>query len=770
MNQTEILAPVGSIENLEGAVLAGADAVYLAGKNFGARSFAENFTREQLVEVIEYCHIRDVSVYVTVNTLIKDHELLDVLEYIDFLYINGVDALIVQDIGLASIVLKRYPDLDLHASTQMTAHSLEDVKFLETMGFKRVILSREVSINEIEIIKANTEVQLEVFVHGALCVSYSGQCLMSSLIGGRSGNRGKCAQPCRKIYQLNDKDMNEMKEGYLLSLKDLSVKEEIDTLKALGIDSLKIEGRMKSKNYVYSVVSSYKNNNAHYDLEKVFNRYLTKGFLFDTAIKDMSSENTPGHKGSFLGKIKSVETGSIALILADDLMIQDEIQIRRDQKSVGTRIEEIRVNGKTADFAKKGDHVTVNFTKKAYVGEELFKTYDVAYHKAIDLEMNEKELKIPLTFNLKVIIGEKPVLTITDNHKHQITTSIDFTVEKASKRPVLKEQIIENISKLGSTPYTVEKIDVVCDEEVFLPISQINALRRQGIEDLDNSRKKWYNNRKKSNPENEEEIFKQERDFGTAKKLFVSVDNLAHLSIVAELSVDGIYYRDKETYDEAKVLAKDKNLYLSLGTITSTKAYENFEGNLGDKLQINSLGQLNYFKDTDIHGGFSLNIFNSAAANFYYNKGLKQVTLSPELTFNEIETLATYCKVPIEAIVYGKIPVMTTKYNFIGKKEGLSLEDRFNDVFDLNPIHSELLEVLDANTIFLLDHYRDLMASAIGIYTLYFTNENVKLVEDVTSSHIKLKEETIDKEFIVTRDRCKESLSVSKGHFYTGVE
>src|SRR6056297_1702179 len=251
MNQTEILAPVGSTENLEAAVLAGADAVYLAGKNFGARSFAENFTREQLIEVIKYCHIRDVSVYITVNTLIKENELLEVMNYIDFLYINGVDALIVQDIGLASIILKRYPDLDLHASTQMTAHSLADVRFLETMGFKRVILSREVSIEEIRKIKNNTTVELEVFVHGALCVSYSGQCLMSSLIGGRSGNRGKCAQPCRKLYQLKDKD-DYKKEGYLLSLKDLSVQEEIHAFKALGMASLKIEGRMKSKNYVYS--------------------------------------------------------------------------------------------------------------------------------------------------------------------------------------------------------------------------------------------------------------------------------------------------------------------------------------------------------------------------------------------------------------------------------------------------------------------------------------------------------------------------------------
>jgi len=769
MNQTEILAPVGNIENLEAAVLAGADAVYLAGKNFGARSFAENFTKEQLIDVIEYCHLRDVSVYITVNTLIKEDELLEVMKYIDFLYINGVDALIVQDIGLASIILEQYPDLDLHASTQMTAHSLEDVKFLETMGFKRVILSREVSIEEIKKIKNNTTVALEVFVHGALCVSYSGQCLMSSLIGGRSGNRGKCAQPCRKLYQLKDKD-DYKKEGYLLSLKDLSVQEEIEALKAVGITSLKIEGRMKSKNYVYSVVSTYKNNSDQYELSKVFNRYLTKGFLFDTSIKDISSEDTPGHKGSYLGTVESVDTSTIDILLADDLTLQDEIQIRRNQRSVGARIEKINKKGRNVDSAKKGDRVTVKFTKKAYVGEEIYKTYDVAYNKSIDLEMNDKNIKIPLSLEVTVKIGKKPVLSIVDNHNNQVETVTDFVIEKAAKRPVSKEQIIEHISKLGSTPYSVGSIEVTCDDEVFLPISRINELRRIAIEQLNEQRKKWYNNRKSNPLTNTDELFSVTGKTKDSKQLFVSVDNLDHLAVVINDDVDGIYYRDLATFEEAKKFAAGENIYLSLNTITDTTAYESFDAYAEEKIQVKNVGQLGYFKKNTITGGFPLNVYNSVAANFYYEKGLKQITVSPELTLDEINDMSTKCESSLEAIIYGKIPVMTTKYNIAGEEKNLSLEDRFNDVFDLNPVNSNLLEVLDANTIFLLDHYRDLMASNIDVYSLYFTNETIGVVKDVLDSHIKLKDENIDKEFIVARDRCKESLSISKGHFYTGVE
>jgi len=769
MNQTEILAPVGSTENLEAAVLAGADAVYLAGKNFGARSFAENFTREQLIEVIKYCHIRDVSVYITVNTLIKENEILEVMKYIDFLYINGVDALIVQDIGLASIILKRYPDLDLHASTQMTAHSLEDVRFLETMGFKRVILSREVSIEEIRKIKNNTNIELEVFVHGALCVSYSGQCLMSSLIGGRSGNRGKCAQPCRKLYQLKDKD-DYKKEGYLLSLKDLSVQEEIHALKALGITSLKIEGRMKSKNYVYSVVSTYKNNSDEYELSKVFNRYLTKGFLFDTPTEDMSSEDTPGHKGSYLGTVESVDTSSIDILLADDLMLQDEIQIRRDQRSVGARIEKINKKGRTVDFAKKGNLVTIKFTKQAYVGEEIYKTYDVAYNKAIDLEMNEKNIKIPLSLEVTVKIGEKPMLSIVDNHNNHVETVTDFVIEKAAKRPVSKEQIIEHISKLGSTPYSVGSIKVICDDEVFLPISRINELRRIAVDQLNEQRKKWYNNRQSNLMTNVEKLFNGRASTKSSKELFVSVDNLDHLAIVINDDVDGIYYRDLETFEKAKAFAAGENIYLSLDTITDTAFYESFEVNVDEKIQVKNVGQIGYFKKNTLTGGFPLNVYNSIAANFYNSKGINQITVSPELTLDEINDLATKFESKIEAIIYGKIPVMTTKYNIAGEEKNLSLEDRFNDVFDLNPVNSNLLEVLDANTIFLLDHYRDLMTSNIDVYSLYFTNETMGVVKDVLDSHIKLKNEDIDKEFIVARDRCKEVLNVSKGHFYTGVE
>lgn len=247
----EILAPAGTYEALMAAVQNGADAVYLSGKDFGARKFAGNFDRDELQEALSYCHVRNVSLYLTVNTLVFNHEMNSLLEYLDFLYINGVDAVIVQDMGVLQLVRKYYPDLDIHCSTQMSVQTVEDIKYLESLGVKRVVLGREMNLDQIRQAKVETSVQLEVFVHGALCISVSGQCLMSSLIGGRSGNRGRCAQPCRQKYSLYNEDTKEVMTSlhgdYLLSPKDLSTLEEISQVVKAGAYSLKIEGRMKNR-------------------------------------------------------------------------------------------------------------------------------------------------------------------------------------------------------------------------------------------------------------------------------------------------------------------------------------------------------------------------------------------------------------------------------------------------------------------------------------------------------------------------------------------
>ena len=260
MKKPELLAPVGNKESLIAAINAGCDAVYLSGKKYGARAFAYNFSNEDLIWAINSCHLYGVKVYVTVNTIIYEKEVEDFISYIDFLHRNNVDAVIMQDIGMIDLVRKTYPNLEIHVSTQVNVHNIEGVKFFEELGINRVVLGRETPIEEVSNIKSKSNVELEVFVHGALCVSYSGQCLMSALIGGRSGNRGMCAGCCRLPYDLISDGKKINKDKYLLSTKDLMVLENIGDLIDLGVESFKIEGRMKRPEYVYLVVSLYRSN------------------------------------------------------------------------------------------------------------------------------------------------------------------------------------------------------------------------------------------------------------------------------------------------------------------------------------------------------------------------------------------------------------------------------------------------------------------------------------------------------------------------------
>jgi putative protease len=767
MKDIEILAPVGNFENLEAAVLAGANAVYLAGKQFGARSFAKNFTKDQLKEVVDYCHIRNVSVYVTVNTLVKEDEIGKILGYIKFLYSIDVDAIIIQDIGIAQAVKEQLPDFDLHASTQMTAHSLEDVRFLEKMGFSRVILSREVSIEEIRKIKANSNVELEIFVHGALCVSYSGQCLMSSFIGGRSGNRGKCAQPCRKKYELVDMNsQNIVKTGYLISPKDLSTIEYLEELRDLDISSLKIEGRMKTKEYVYTVVDAYKTGLNQNNLRKVFNRNFTKGFLFNEESSNFTTENSPGNVGYYIGKIDSVKNNFIELILEEDIILQDEIQIRRNSTSVGSRIEVILVNDIKVNEAKKGDKVKLKFMKRAAPGDNLYKTYDVLYNKAIDKILNDKSLEIKIDLIVQIKIDQNPILIIKDELGNTVKDSIDFIVQKASNKPVTEEKIIENLNKLGNTPYKVNNISLDCDEDIFIPISQINLLRRLVIEKLDEVRKNRHNRK-----DVKMALKKTKRKKNNQKRLFVKVNNIADLKVVLDYNIDGIYYSDIDSFDEALKLSNGKNIYLSLHRITSSDEYEkiNYFKNKNIKFQIGNIGQLNFLENEIISANYGLNIFNSLSTNFYLNKNIKRVVLSPELTLEEMDEISSFTNVETEAVIYGRIPVMTTKYNFIKKDENLVLRDSFDEEFKLNYINDNVLEILYSKTLFLLDNYRDLLNSNIDVFTVNFTGEDEKLMREIIKSHIFLVNNEIVKDFITIRDNYKMGLDRTTGHFFNGI-
>ena len=317
--KVELLAPAGNMASAVAAINSGCDAIYLAGPQYGARAYADNFSLDELKEVIKFAHIRDKSVFVTVNTVLFEDEIKDAIKFLEFLYLNDCDGVIVQDLGLVEIILKKYPDMPVHASTQMNIHTFSQAKKLQELGFKRIVLARETPFEVIKEIKEKLSVEIEVFVHGALCVSYSGNCYFSSVVGKRSGNRGRCAQPCRMLYKLDDN-----KEKYYLSPKDLCTLEEIKRLVDIGVNSFKIEGRMKRSEYVGQVVSSYRKilDNKEYDLNKeindlklIFNREFTKGFLFNEHNNKFINVENQNHQGIKIGKVLSSNNNKVRVKL-----------------------------------------------------------------------------------------------------------------------------------------------------------------------------------------------------------------------------------------------------------------------------------------------------------------------------------------------------------------------------------------------------------------------------------------------------------------------
>ncbi len=394
----ELLAPAGSKEALTAAVEAGANAVYLAGSQFGARAYASNFDADGLREAVRYAHLRGTAIHVTVNTIVDEEELPALAEYLRFLYEIGADAVLVQDLGVAKLAGELVPALPLHASTQMTVHNLEGVRALEELGFSRVVLSRELSLKEIRYICAHAKAEIETFMHGALCVCYSGQCLMSSLIGGRSGNRGRCAQPCRLPYALVDEGGRNLLDGkageYLLSPRDMNTIDVLPELISAGVRSLKIEGRMKRPEYVATVVDTYRQaidryerhgsyrvtEEQHRRLAQIFNRDFTTAYLEGTPGKDMMSDRRPNNRGLLIGRVTAYdrEKKRVTVRLSEELSIGDQVDF---WVKVGGRVTahiDALSDGKGSSLSGGMPKQEVCFTvpSAVRVHDRVFKVYD----------------------------------------------------------------------------------------------------------------------------------------------------------------------------------------------------------------------------------------------------------------------------------------------------------------------------------------------------------------------------------------------------------
>lgn len=806
MNEIELLAPVGSFDALKAAVQNGANAVYLGGKDFSARASANNFDREELIEAVKYAHIRDVRVFVTTNTLIKQDEIEDFVEYAKFLYDIDVDALIMQDIGVAMLIHELLPDFELHASTQMVAHSLEDVQYLESIGFKRVVLARELTVDEIKYICDNTNVDIEIFVHGALCVCYSGGCLMSSMIGNRSGNRGRCAQPCRQKYTMIDISTGEEIHSngeYLLSTKDLNTIEDVDKIIETGVLSLKIEGRMKKPEYVATVINSYRNAIDEYqatkkvnistetmeDLYTIFNRKFTKGLILGEVGEDVMNSNVPNNQGLYVGKVVDYNKKAkrLKIKLEGTLKKGDGINLG------GGTIGRIIKGKEIAQIGYKGETVELDFIGEARKNQPVFKTSDTnLIDKAQKTYTQDKEFaKSLIDAEITIKLGEYPELKLIDKNNNSATVKGDKLVEKALKVALGEEKIETQIKKLGNTPYELDDLKINLDEGVSMPISLINQMRREAIELLDEARipvkgRAYKDSKIKYSPK------KYAKDTNSNSKIRVKINNIEALKSIINLDIDMIYYEDVATLEQAMAMAtaNNKKLIYSAPRIVRNKEYKRLEKSneyCKENVQISALGQVKYYKENSENVSFDvdyyLNPFNSETINHYKKEGATTVCISQELNIHEIKETTKYTDMEIETVAYGYIPMMLSEYCPMGvvarsckkdKRCATCKESKYvlrdfkgeeyrisQDLFCRSTIYNSIANCLINN----LDELSD---AGINVFRLDFTHESPELISKITRAFIN----TVNNDFYVDIDDQEifDNMETTLGHLYKGVE
>ena len=654
----ELLSPAGSIESFYAAIEAGADAIYVGGKRFGARAFSSNFTLDELEYIVNYAHMYDVKLYVTVNTLIYDNEVDECLEYIKYLHKIGVDAVIMQDLGMIDLVRKVLPNMEIHFSTQAHIDNLDAVKLLEKLNIKRTVLPRETSIEEVEYINKNSKVDLEIFIAGALCISYSGNCLMSSLIGGRSGNRGMCAGSCRLPYDLIDEDGNKYnKDNYILSTKDLSSLDNIGKLIDLGVASFKIEGRMKSAEYVYIITSLYRKAIDSYikngkvsiddkeinDLRKVFTRGFTKGFLFNEDNSNFINPIRPNHMGVKIGEVISYGNNIATIKLSDDISINDGIRItgKSDQGFILTMMKK---NRESVKKASKGDIITIKLEDKVSVGDTVLKTKDSTLISDITSLINSHKRKVKVNMDFTASIGN---MTLTITYKDYKVSVSSNMVDVAKKLSVTPDDIKKQLSKLGNTPYEIDKLNIKLDDNLFINIKDLNELRRDAIDKLTEDRL-----RLPEYIEGEYSIEVPDFDFEANTNYKVSsIDIYNKLKDYKDIYVDDIDLYNK--IDNAYYILPRVNMH-----------YTNM-----DRVVVSEVGALNFYKD--VYTSPYMNVVNSYTVAFLHSLGAKKICLSYEMDYFKVKDLIDsyherYKKHPnLEVVTYGNIEAMISKFDIL---------------------------------------------------------------------------------------------------------
>lgn len=824
----ELLAPAGSREALVAAVENGANAIYLAGNAFGARAYASNFDREALREAIHFAHLRKVAIHVTVNTIVADEEMGPLRDYLRFLYEAGADAVLVQDLGVARVAHETVPDLPLHASTQMSVSSLEGVRALAELGFTRVVLARELSLKEIRHICAHAPIEIETFMHGALCVCYSGQCLMSSMIGGRSGNRGRCAQPCRLPYTLVDEKgqdvLGDKAGSYLLSPRDLSTIDVIPDLIEAGVSSLKIEGRMKRPEYVATVVRTYREAIDTYyagkgyavtqeerdDLAQIFNRDFTTAYLEGRPGKAMMSDRRPNNRGLLIGRVTAYDWDAriVTVKLSGRLGLGDQVDF---WVKVGGRvtatISSLRdAEGREVEEGQAGDTVSFAIPSAVRDHDRVFKVYDARLmERAKETYASGAPVRrIPVAIEVRAAIGEPLTVAICDGEGHRAEGKTDFIGESARKRPLSEEIIRKQVSRLGTSVYEMKSLHCDIAGEVMVPMSEINEARRKAVEALDALRLKEIEAREhRPEPKFTDRIARP-----TPKKahFLVAVDTLGKAEAALAAGADGILFGGEsyehrviapEEYERAWQMAREAGARIDFNTprIVHDGQQKHVERLLDafaafppDAVHVHNIAMLALVRrltDFAIHADYSLISYNKQTLAFLKDYGASGATFSPELTAKEIRQLAKESPLPLTCIVHGRLELMVSNYCVTGSFLGgcgegpctqpctrghFALKDRKDALFPLAMDQFCHMHVLNSKVLSMMPHAMKFRAAGIETMQIEAKAMGEKEIAAIVKAYRKamaFPEEPAEAQLSWIHEQ--EGKDITRGHYFRGV-
>lgn len=814
----ELLAPAGSWEALEAAVNAGADAVYMGGRAFGARAYASNFDKEEMAKAVYFAHMHRVRLYVTVNTLVDDSELGELADYLLFLNNVGVDGIIVQDLGVIRLARRIVPELPLHASTQMTITNSGGVDFAVAAGMERSVLARELSLKEIDAAcKRGTEI--ETFIHGALCVCYSGQCLMSSLIGGRSGNRGRCAQPCRLPYKLLNGKGEDMLSGkdagqYLLSPKDMNTLHILPQLIETGVVSYKIEGRMKRPEYVAVVVDAYRRaidsylaGNYHVpeedfaNIEQIFNRDFTTAYMVNRPGKEMMSDRRPNNRGVLVGRVAKLDKqrNKAVIKLEKELHLGDGLEFWVSVGGrVGTTVTEMLRNGAVVESAASGEQVTIDVPKGVRLNDRVFRTLDsrlMAYAGQFFGTDAKKRISVDVVVTAK--LGQPMTVVMTDDEGNVGYGETDFIVEAARKRALDEATVRKQMDRLGSTEYFLSSMQFIHDENVMVPMSEMNEARRMACEALDAARlAAFVPPRTLVHGYKEQLTPNAHRHRWSAGKLTVHCDSVAKVNVALQAGAERILFGGDcfnhqlpANSDYARVTEMCRKAGREVAFATPRiikeaqltyfdKLFALWQELEPDLVYINNNGLwplTQKYPQLKPVADMSLNIFNSQALQFWQENGAVSAVLSPELTMTQVEHLTSVSTLPLECIIQGRLEMMVSEYcvggSFLGDlhkgecrfncREQLFLGDRKEARFPIATdqfCHMHILNAHELSLVASVQHMAEMGVASLRIDGRNY--EEAKLAELI---------ELYRKVLGGAVEAPENLLGTTRGHYYRGV-